>query len=55
MHTRLLLAFECDALEWTGITTCVGSVVWVEPDPTAGRCLLGVKFGDTEPGKTTLQ
>ncbi|MBK5965677.1 hypothetical protein CCR95_16695 [Thiocystis minor] len=54
-QTRLMLAFECDALEWTGITTCVGSVVWVEPDPTAGRCLLGIKFGDTEPGQTTLQ
>jgi c-di-GMP-binding flagellar brake protein YcgR len=48
MHTRLLLAFECEVLNWTGITSCVGSVVWISPQPTEGQCLLGVKFGDEE-------
>ncbi len=48
MNTRLLLAFECEALEWTGITSCVGSVVWIDPHPIEGRCLLGIRFGDSE-------
>ncbi|AFL72532.1 PilZ domain-containing protein [Thiocystis violascens] len=46
--TRLLLAFECDAQGWSGVTSCVGSVVWIDPHPAEGRCLLGIKFGDAE-------
>jgi hypothetical protein len=44
--TRLLLAIEQEGVGMLSITLCTGAVVWMDPLPIQGRCMLGIKFGD---------
>jgi Tfp pilus assembly protein PilZ len=50
VHTRVLIEMEADEAP-EGIQA-VGTVVWVGPGGTSGRCILGIAFSDV--GDTAL-